>query len=118
MTVIQYFSITQHGEVTELRLVNPAHFDVPRYEELRDELNQFVDQHQSGKLLVDFSEVQYCSTAVVAALVQIKKRLASEGGQVRFCGMNDTVRDTFRWLRLDGTLFDIYDTESAAMCDY
>jgi len=118
MTAVQYFSRRQHGEVTELRLANPANFDVPRYEELRDELNEFVDQHRPGKLLVDFSDVQYCSTALIAALVQIKKRMGPEGGQIRFCGMNDAVRDTFKWLRLDGTLFDIYDTQSAAMGDY
>lgn len=118
MTAIQNFAIEQHGDVTELRLVNPALFDIPRYEELRDELNEFVDEHQPAKLLVDFSEVQYCSTAVIAALVQIKKRMGPESGLIRFCGMNEAVRDTFRWLRLDGTLFEIFETESAAMCDY
>ena len=69
MTTLQNFAIEQCGEVIELRLVNPAHFDIPRYEELRDQLNDFVDEHQPKKLLVDFSDVQYCSTAVIAALV-------------------------------------------------
>ena len=31
------------SRVDGLRLVNPAHFDVPRYEDLRDELNEFVE---------------------------------------------------------------------------
>ncbi|MBC8872264.1 MAG: STAS domain-containing protein [Planctomycetes bacterium] len=115
MTALQYFSVERHGDVIELRLENPAHFDVPRYEELRNELARFAEEEQPAKLLVDFSNVEYCSTAVIAALVQIRKRLGAEGGQIKFCGLNESVHEAFKMLKLDGTLFDIHATEAAAM---
>jgi len=115
MTSFQYFDVEQAGDVTELRLANPAYLDVSRYEELRDDLVGFVEEQRPRRLLVDFSAVSYCSTAVIAAVLMAKKRLASEGGQLKLCGMNESVRQAFQMLKLDGTIFDIRTSRASAV---
>jgi anti-anti-sigma factor len=114
MIALHYFDVEQSGEVTELRLADPALFDVPRFEELRNELVSFVERQRPDRLIVDFSAVGYCSTAVIASVLMAKKRLDSEGGQMKLCGMSDAVRETFQMLRLDGTIFDIRTTKADA----
>ena len=115
MTEIPFFDVVQHGDVTVLRLADSAYFDVPEYEAMRDRLLDFVEREQPRRVVVDFSSVQYCSTAVVASLLMVKNRVESQGGQIKLCGMNNTVRDAFRMLKLDGTLFDIHGVETAAI---
>jgi len=44
-----------------------------------------------------------------------KKRLASEGAQLKLCGMNESVRQAFQMLKLDGTIFDIRTSRASAV---
>ena len=115
MTAFVYFDVHDDEDIVEIRLANPISFDVGNFAELRDELFAFVDQYRPGKLIVDFSEVQYCSTAIMSALLFARARLQSYGGQMKFCGMNGAVRQSFQRLDLDGTVFDIRPTTVAAM---
>ena len=115
MIALQYFDVEQSDDVTELRLADPSLYDVPRYEELQNEVVNFVERQRPSKLIVDFSAVGYCSTAVIAAMLTVKRRLEPERGQVKLCGMSDDVRETFRTLKLDGTIFDILATKADAV---
>ena len=118
MVSLQHFDTKQHGGVTEIRLANPAFFDIDGYTELSEELAEFIEQERPRKLLVDFSRVQYCSTAVMNTLLVAQRRLQSEGGCMKVYGMNDSVREAFRRLNLDRTAFDIYATQAAAMAAF
>jgi len=115
MIALHYFDVEWSGDVTELRLADPSLFDVPRHEELRYKLVSFAEQQRPSKLIVDFSAVGYCSTAVIAAMLTVKKSLEPEGGQIKLCGMSETVRETFQTLKLDGTIFDILATNADAV---
>ena len=115
MIAPHYFDVEQSGDVIEIRLADSSLFDVPRYKELRDELVNFVDRQQPSRLIVDFSAIEYCSTAVIAAVLTAKRRMEPEGGQMKLCGMSDYVRETFQRLKLDGTIFDIHVTNTAAV---
>ena len=115
MIALHYFDVEQSGGVIEIRLTDSSLFDVPRYEELRDELIRFVDQQQPSRLIVDFSAIEYCSTAVIAAVLMVKRRMEPEGGQMKLSGMNEAVRETFQYLKLDGIIFDIHTSNEAAV---
>jgi len=107
-----YFEPIYDGQVTELRLVDPVRFDVADYAELRDEVGRFVEQYRPPELLVDFSRVPFCSTAIMDALLTARKRMETYGGQLRLCGMNHMVRESFQRLNLD-TVFEIHTTAAA-----
>jgi len=115
MIALNFFDVDQSGDVTELRLADSSLYDVPRYEELRDELIGFVERQRPARLIVDFSAIEYCSTAVIAAVLMAKRRMESKGGQMKLCGMSDGVRETFQMLKLDGTIFDILATNADAV---
>jgi len=108
VTVFAYFEVEDNDEFLTIRLANPVYFDVVQYGELRDELIDFVERQRPKKLLVDFSAVRYCSTAVINTLLMVKDRLDGYGGQLKFCQMDDVVRESFERLNLVGTTFGIY----------
>lgn len=118
MVSCKHFDTEQHGDVTEIRLVNPAFFDIDCYAELSEQLLGFVEQERPRNLLVDFSRVEYCSTAVMNALLIAQKSLQAGGGCMKVYGMNDSVCEAFRRLNLDRTAFDLYATQAAAVAAF
>ena len=114
----EHFDVEQCDGVTVIRLADPKFFDTDRYAELRRELVEFVEQQRPQKLLVLFSRVEYCSTALVSALLMVKDRVESEDGLIKLSGLSDTAREVFENLKLAGTVFDIYTDETAAIAAF
>jgi len=114
MTSFQFFDVRQSGEITELRLKDPSFFDLIQNELLRNAIVEFIQQRRPSKLLLDFSDVRYCSSPVIGVILDAQRHLVSEGYQMKLCGMNDAVRDNFKILKLDGTVFDIHTTKDDA----
>ncbi len=115
MSKYQHFEVHKRGEATEIRLANPLTWDITRYAQFHQEVDDFVKSDRPTFLLVDFSEVDYCSTAIISALLRAKNTIVSGGGKVRFWGMCESVREGFRMLNLDGPIFDIYETSGSAI---
>ena len=115
MSEFEHFDVEGCDDITVIRLADPKFFDTDRYAELRRELVEFAEQQRPQKLLVLFSHVEYCSTALISALLVVKDRVESEDGLIKLSGMNDTARRVFENLKLAGTVFDIYTNQAAAM---
>ena len=115
MFEFQHFDVRQFDGFTELSLVDTSYFDVPQYAELQGELFAFVEMYRPRQLVVNFHRIKYCSTALITGVLQARKRLDQIGGDLKVCGMSKPVRDTFVMLNLDGTVFDIYESESDAL---
>jgi anti-anti-sigma regulatory factor len=104
------FCVDIDGDVTVVRLNDPKLYEMILITELHDELLQYIEHHQPKKLLVDFAMVTQCSSAVINSMLMARKRLHSRGAVMMLCSMHKQVRDAFRVLRLDGTLFEIYES--------
>lgn len=109
------FEVEVDGDVTIVRLNDPKLQEMMLITELHDEFLAFLEQQQPRRLLVDFAQVTQCSSAVINSMLLARKRLAAHGGVMRLCTMHKQVREAFRVLRLDGTLFEIYDTLPQAL---
>ena len=84
-------------------------------DELPDELDQLSQQQQSEKLVVSLGKLNCVTSDVINALIKLRGRLIAAGGSIGLCAMKTTVRDSFRLMNLDGTLFAIHDTEAEAI---
>lgn len=115
MSTYRYFHPQQHGEIAEAILVEPVDADELLFNQLRDEIVEYVKKERPDKLLINFREFARASTAVINALLVVKKRVAQEGGELKLCDLSDNVRASYRLLNLDGTVFDIYDTQAEAL---
>jgi anti-anti-sigma regulatory factor len=115
MSRFTYFRIVDVGQIAEICLANPLCFDVSDFAELQDELLVFARVYRPRTLIVDFANIPFCSTAIMHALVRVKKSLAGHGGVLKLCGMNEMVRASFLMLDLEGRVFDIHETAAAAL---
>lgn len=52
-------------------------------------------EHGDGKVVVDFTQVQYISSAGLRALLAGGKQVQNIGGGVALCGLNMNVREVF-----------------------
>ena len=110
MAAQKHFSVEQHDDITVVQLTDLELLDRLVTHEMQEELVQFAESEKPSKLIVNFAQVRRCSTEVINAMLRTRKRIASEGGEMRLAGMQTTIRDVFRMLNLEGNVFDIFDT--------
>jgi anti-anti-sigma factor len=115
MPLYQHFQIERHGEVTELCLEDEQLSDSETYQELSRELAAFIEIEQPAKLLISFRSVSHCTSVAVNSLLNILKLMEQYSGQLRLCDMSEDVRETYRLLNLDGTLFEIHESRDEAL---
>lgn len=118
MSFYKHFTVEHQGNVTEILLANTDYFDVVHYAEFHEELLAFIEDEKPKNLLVRFDDVQYCSTAIISALLKARHRQVSEGRQIKLSGLNEMVRQGLQMLKLDGTVFDICDDEQTAVAGF
>ena len=106
----QHLIVRREHDVLVIELVDPKLFDTITVTQLQEELLRLVDTERPSRAIVDFSRVLHCSTAVINGLLRAKRRIVSNGGELKLCGMTDGIRDAYKMLNLDGTVFQIYDT--------
>ena len=104
--------------VTVVDVANPRLLDRLFINELGDELIAFVESERPAKLLISFGRVTYCSSEVIGSLIRARARVTSEGGKMKLCLMNDQVRELFRITNLDGTIFEIFDSDDEALASF
>ena len=118
MSVYSCFDVDSIEDVSVLRVKKVELSDLVLQSKFHDELVSFISEQRPPKLLINFQPVRYCATSIINSLVVARKETAGHKGELRLCEMSDPVRDAFRTLNLDGTLFKIFDTESAALEEF
>src|SRR5437899_822519 len=66
------------------------------------------------RLVVDFSALDYISSAGLRVLLGTAKKLIGAGGELRLFGLNDTVREVFQ-ISGFSTILAVYATEAEAL---
>jgi anti-anti-sigma factor len=65
-------------------------------------------------LLIDFTPLDYISSAGLRVLLATAKRLSAAGGALRLFGLNETVREVFD-ISGFSTIFAVFATEADAL---
>ena len=80
---------------------------------LQESIMSVVEPAENIYIILDFSNVQFLSSAVLGLLIRISKRIYEREGQLRLCNINPKIYEIFKITRLN-KIFDIYqDIESA-----
>ena len=107
MAEFRHFSVQLMDGVTVVQVLAPRLTDSLTVAEFQDELLEMIESDLPDKVVVSFKGVVHCSTAVINGLLRAKKRLLTINGSLRLCGMMEVIRDAYRILNLDGTVFHI-----------
>src|SRR4029077_11258591 len=83
-------------------------------DEVGTELQGLVSDHGHAKIVLDFSNVQYISSMMLAKLASLEKQIAIAKGKLKFCGLGPVLKDTFRIGHFE-RIFDVYDSADKAL---
>ncbi len=81
--------------------------------ELEQALASLIEQADGIALVLDFSNVQFMSSAVLGLLIKVSKRVYEHEGRLALCAIGPKIYEIFKITRLT-KIFDIYkDVDTA-----
>ena len=111
---------TRRIEVEEVNGVTVARFtdkkilDESNIQLIGNQLFALVDEDHRQKIVLDFSNVEYLSSAALGKLITMDKKVKSAGGKLRFCSIRADILEVFKITRLD-KLFTIKENREKAL---
>ena len=99
--------------VTVARLLEKKILDEANIEALGQEMFAMVDKDGHNKIILDFSIVEYLSSAALGKLITMQKKVAAAGGKVTLCNIQRDILDVFKITKLDRVLTLCTDLDDA-----
>ncbi len=107
-----HFEVKKNGEVVILR-IKERKLDASISPELKGEF-LILCTPQTKNLVVDMSEVEFCDSSGLSALLIAERKMRENGGVVQLAGLQKKVLSLIRISRLDRA-FRIHDTVAKAL---
>lgn len=79
----------------------------------QEHFDELADQG-AAKILVDFTKLDYISSAGLRVLLATAKRLRGGGGNLRLCGLNEMVSEVFE-ISGFSTILAVFPTSAEAL---
>lgn len=104
-------SLRESDGVTVVQIV--GNLDTNTAPEAQERLDDLATRGVA-KVLVDFAELDYISSAGLRVLLATAKKLRGTGGNLRLCGLNETVAEVFE-ISGFSTIFAVFPSEAEAL---
>lgn len=114
MSQFECIELNDVEEVSVVKFTDEKIMDPARIEQLGKELMRLTDSDQKEKVLINFGNVKFFSSAAINKLIVLEKRMRARGGQMMLSNLRPEVRDLFNLTNLDD-LFSIEDEQSDAI---
>ena len=117
MAVHRRFEVSEVGEVAVIRFVDRKIIDEVAIQELGDELFALVEEENRANLLLNFSGVEFLSSAALGKLITLDKKVKAISGRLKLSNIRPRIYDVFKITNLN-KLFDIKDEEADALAAF
>lgn len=107
-------SVDEAGDVSVVRF--EGNLDTNTAPEAQDQFDELADRGVE-KVLVDFSELDYISSAGLRVLLATAKKLGGQGGSLRLCHLNETVAEVFE-ISGFSVILSVFDSEEEALAGF
>jgi anti-sigma B factor antagonist len=102
------------GDVTVVNFVDRKILDEQNIQIIGEQLFSLVDEVGRRKLLLNFGNVEYLSSAALGKLITLHKKVTQAGGRLILCSIAPQIYDVFEITKLD-KFFKIVKEEQAAL---
>lgn len=109
--------VSEVGEVSVVKFVDRKILDESNIQELGKELFRLVEEEDRKSLLLNFSSVDFLSSAALGKLITLDKKVKSHGGKLKLSNIRPEIYEVFAITRLN-KLFDIRDDEADALAAF
>ena len=102
------------GDVTVVNFVDRKILDEQNIQAIGEQLFSLVEQEGIKKMLLNFGNVEYLSSAALGKLITLNKKLQQAGGKLILCNIDPQIHEVFEITKLD-KFFKIMKEEQAAL---
>jgi anti-sigma B factor antagonist len=102
------------GDVTVVNFVDRKILDEQNIQIIGEQLFSLVDEAGRRKLLLNFGNVEYLSSAALGKLITLNKKVQASGGRLILCNIDPQIHEVFEITKLD-KFFNIQKEEQAAL---
>ena len=102
------------GDVTVVSFVDKKILDEQNIQVIGEQLFDLVDNQAKKKILLNFSNVEFLSSAALGKLITLNKKAQAAGGKLAMCSIVKEIYEVFAITKLD-KLFKIYKDEQTAL---
>jgi anti-sigma B factor antagonist len=106
--------IEEVGDVTVARFVDKKILDENNIQIIGTQLFGLLEEDGRKKIVLDFTNVEYLSSAALGKLITMDKKVKAAGGKLRLCNIRKDIYEVFAITRLN-KVFDIRDTQDEAV---
>ena len=106
--------IEEVGDITVATFVDKKILDEGNIQIIGNQLFSLVEEDGREKIVLDFSNVEYLSSAALGKLITMDKKVKSAKGKLRLCSVRPDIYEVFAITKLN-KLFDMRDTREQAL---
>ncbi len=107
-------SVTESAEISVVRFNDQKIIDPAAIEELGLELFELIEKDGRKKIVLNFQNVEFLSSAALGKLITFEKKAKKEGSAIILSNIAPEIFQVFSITNLD-KLFKIKDTEADAL---
>lgn len=102
------------GDVTVVNFTDKKILDEQTIQTIGEQLFSLVDESGRRKLLLNFGNVEYLSSAALAKFITLHKKIQQNGGRLALCSIDPQIKEVFEITKLT-RIFSIYAGEQEAL---
>ncbi len=109
--------LNEVGDVVVVRFLDQKIIEDVNIQELGQELFRLVEVDNCRKILLNFSEVDFLSSAALGKLITMDKKAKKHGSVLKLSNIRPEIYEVFAITKLN-RLFDINDDEADALATF
>jgi anti-sigma B factor antagonist len=102
------------GDVTVVNFTDKKILDEQNIQVIGEQLFSLVDELGRKKILLNFSNVEYLSSAALGKFITLNKKVNGSGGKLILCTIDPTIYEVFEITKLN-KVFNIQKDEQTAL---
>ena len=104
----------KNGDVLVVYFTESRILDEATIQTLGADLEQMANRAEEGKLLLNFENVRFMSSAMLGKLVSLNKKCKTEEIDLKLCNISKDIMEVFKLMRLN-KLLDLRSDEDKAL---
>lgn len=110
----QRLEVEDIGEVTVVNFTDKKILDEQNIQTIGEQLFRLVDELGRTKLLLNFGNVEYLSSAALGKLITLNRKVKNVSGQLILCNISPQIYEVFEITKLN-KVFNIQKEEQSAL---
>jgi anti-sigma B factor antagonist len=117
MTPYRRISVSKVGDVSVVRFQDRKILDEASIQELGLELFALVEQENRKSILLNFTGVEFLSSAALGKLITLDRKVKSHKGRLKLCDIRPEILEVFQITKLN-KVFDIRTDEAEGVAAF